>query len=253
MNQGDIVPEYSTEELLRMSLQQLANSDNTTPHMELYSSTTAHTLTTSNYDKFGGDSFLSTGYIEWYWVALGLIVPVLLGTLFCILDHLRRKKNIKSGRHSERRLESMCERNKYVPPKYEEIIPNNQIVIEPVPQLPVNSYPTPPIFTIETEVLSSSSTSPQEVTKSAQVTPSTNFQPSSTPAFSDSLSINSSTNLSIGECSLPSASTSHSHDEADNHSLVKSEIRDTELTTEAPPSYDEYHKYEIFGSRAELV
>jgi len=211
--------------------------------------TTQITSTTTVFDT--NNNFLDHGYVEWYWVALGLIVPVLLGTLFCVLDHMRRKKRV-SSKHNEERLESMCERNKYVPPSYDEIIPNNLVIIEPVPEF---TLPPPglqstniPVFTIESEstqqtaAVSSNKAAPvlpQQLTITAQVDNSNDC----------AVSVNSSTHLTVQS---PTISQAPSSVFTDNSSVFE-DVDLTDAVVEAPPSYDEYHKYELFGSRVELV
>ena len=197
---------------------------------------TTRPTTTVHYNT--GNPFTNPVYVEWYWVVLGLIIPILLGTLFCILDHLRRKKS-RNSRQTEQRLESMCERNKYVPPKYEEIILNNHIVIEPVPQLELPLSTTrQPVFTIEAEQPAVHyPTTSKPVTSAAQATTSTN---------ENIHTVNSSTNLSA-EYNGSHASTS----KAVEDNLLNDQVDVT--TIEEPPSYEEYHKYELYGSRAELV
>lgn len=210
-----------------------------------------------------GNPFTNPIYVEWYWVVLGLVIPIILGSVFCVLDHLRRRKG-QNPRQTEQRLESMCERNKYVPPKYEEIIPNNRIVIDSVPGVQVQSRPnsvpavhlpsplsasvadnhTPemvssqPVFTVEAEAsarrVSHSHTLPVPLI-------------SSNNSFSrlslDNFSVNSATNLNVD----------YSKDHSSSHQSTEPSEPTEHTTTLQPPSYEEYHKYELYGSRAELV
>lgn len=197
---------------------------------QYYYTSTVPTSTTS--------TMFSQGYVEWYWVALGLVVPVLLGSLFCILDHVRRKKTIRE-KHTEQRLESMCERNKYVPPSYEDVIPND-IVIEPVPDYPTQVPPPQhntqqelpihlPIVTISSEINQGSAS-----LEAYQATPAvmdSYLSPRDQLTSSDAMSVTSG------------ASSYYNDDELDSDMDV----------AEAPPSYDDYHKYELYGSTTQLV
>ncbi|XP_067933959.1 uncharacterized protein [Watersipora subatra] len=171
------------------------------------------------------NAFTKTVYVEWYWVILGLIIPILLGSLFCILDHLRRKKP-SSSRQTEQRLESMCERNKYVPPKYEEIISNNHIIIPPIREvgLPPSPEMHQQVFTIEAE--------------ESAVHSIPDYKPAvaGPPLTLDNCSIDDTLNLTSDSCKP----------------TVISNNCDTEKLGE-PPSYEHYHQYELYGSRAELV
>lgn len=215
-----------------------------------------------------GNPFTNPVYVEWYWVVLGLIIPILLGSVFCILDHLRRKKG-RNTRQSEQRLESMCERNKYVPPKYEEIIPNNRIVIESVPELDVAPAPVPnpeehttpvpfqtssnsatqqAIFTVETEI-SEQVHSHYDKSDVGSTTLELSSHNSSILSL-DSFSVSSVTNLNMDYASTSNSDANISLDSSSDQDLdTLSDI----VVAEAPPSYEEYHKYELYGSRAELV
>ena len=215
-----------------------------------------NTTTTQQNLDFTNNSFLDQGYVEWYWVALGLIVPVLLGTLFCVLDHMRRKKRVNS-KHNEERLESMCERNKYTPPSYDEIIPNNQVVIEPVPEFTI---PPPelhanhiPVFTIESEHVQQAAAAPSSTNQASAALPrlTVNAHTDNSNQTDSSTSVNSSTQLTMHSPAISQApSTVYT---ADDDSSVFEDVDLTDGTVEAPPSYEDYHKYELFGSRAELV
>lgn len=205
--------------------------------------TTTITATSTNYNNLG-NSFMNPVYVEWYWVALGLIVPVLLGSLFCVLDHMRRKKG-RSPRHTEQRLESMCERNKYVPPKYEEIIPNNRIIIEPVP-VHEHSTASQQIFTVESET--ASATSYEHLIEHEVAVAAAPHILTVAASSTDNHSIDSSTNLNLDYTGLQMPSIKQYAS-----SMDKPDFDNTDDATEGPPSYDEYHKYELYGSRVELV
>ena len=181
--------------------------------------------TSSSPTSTSDDGLFAQGYVEWYWVVLGLIVPVLLGALFCLLDHFRRKKT-KSKRYNESRLESMCERNKYTPPNYEDVIPN-QIIIEtipdfnsPIPALVSTVQNAEPSLPSDTMVTDPPPTSPQ---------------------------------LSVPQDVLSPDSYVEENELGDDSSSLSDDcFDDVDLATEAPPAYDDYHKYEIYGSRAQL-
>lgn len=224
-------------------------SPNTATTVALINITLKPSTTQRNTD-FTSNSFLDHGYVEWYWVALGLIVPVLLGTLFCVLDHMRRKKK-HSSKHNEERLESMCERNKYVPPSYEEIIPNNQVIIESVPEFSFANHEQQsshiPVFTIETE-LPVNNAMPQSHHAA------NNGLISANQAVTDNcsaISVDSTTNLT-SQAAVSTISQSNISDYDDTSVFEDVDLVDT-ANVVLPPSYDDYHKYELFGSRAELV
>ncbi|KAF6023102.1 hypothetical protein EB796_018591 [Bugula neritina] len=204
----------------------MMNKEVSTLGHSLHSHTTTAQLTSSTF----------TGYVAWYWVALGLIIPVLLGTLFCVLDHLRRKKS-HSSKHTEQRLESMCERNKYIPPKYEEIISNNHpMTVEPVPD-------TATSLQVSTDSHQSNSN-----TGCAIFTINMDDMPVCNELEPDQLP---------PAASLPSPpvtlSTCYTERKSFNVADLHSDFEEVDLGESAPPSYEEYHKYELFGSQAELV
>lgn len=186
-------------------------------------------------------TLFSQGYVEWYWVALGLVVPVFLGALFCVLDHIRRKQ-AKSFNSSEQRIESMCERNKYVPPNYEDVIPNN-IVIDSLPDLRVESN--------DRITLLPHSSSHQHLTAAGQTNEETDSQTPS--SHTDTTSI-STIDCHIEDEHRASTSTVFTYVSAEPHADNQSEpLSEVSLPVEAPPSYDEYDKYEVFGSKTQLV
>lgn len=132
----------------------------------------------------------------------------------------------------------MCERNKYVPPSYEEVIPNN-IVIDPVPNL---QLPAPQTGTVAASTRCSVAT---VMVDSERPLGTSDY--SSTSSLTDGESESSvSSTTDIERDAKQSAATSHSHH-------YSSAILGGSDATDAPPSYDEYHKYELYGSTLQLV
>lgn len=188
-------------------------------------------------------SMFNQGYVEWYWVALGLVVPIFLGTLFCILDHLRRRQS-KSSNSSEQRIESMCERNKYVPPSYEDVIPNN-IVIDSLPDLRVMSNDRATLLP-----------RPGVTNQSPQITavPSPELQ-SQLSTETDTTSISTVEDQVDNTNSLYTSSTVLLAYATIEHETTYStdSIDDSSAIPEEPPSYEDHAKYEVFGSQMQLV
>lgn len=205
----------------------------------------AHQFTLPVNDRTTSPSTMfSQGYVEWYWVALGLVVPIFLGVIFCVLDHFRRRQ-AKSTRNTEQRIESMCERNKYVPPSYEDVIPNN-IVIDSLPDLTVAS-------TDRINLVSSSNNQSHTLVPAAS-NPDLHSQTSRDTDTTSIGSVESTINTTNSKSTVLTYVTieQQAPDNTDSVTEVTEAVEEGAFL-EAPPSYDDYDKYEVFGSQAYLV